>query len=44
VTSGLIGEPYMPIVRRCLGPAVAAVILGTLILIYANPIARLFGV
>ena len=27
----------MPIVRRCLGPAVAAVILGTLVLIYANP-------
>ncbi|MCK7475788.1 MAG: hypothetical protein MZV49_25135 [Rhodopseudomonas palustris] len=25
VTAGLLGEPYMPIVRRCLGPAVAAV-------------------
>ena len=44
VTAGLLAEPYMPIVRRCLGPAVAAVILGTIILIYANPIARLFGV
>jgi TRAP-type C4-dicarboxylate transport system permease large subunit len=44
VTAGLLAEPYMPIVRRCLGPAVAAVVLGTLILIYANPIARLFGV
>jgi hypothetical protein len=44
VTAGLIAEPYMPIVRRCLGPAVAAVVLGTIILIYANPIARLFGV
>jgi TRAP-type C4-dicarboxylate transport system permease large subunit len=44
VTAGLLGEPYLPIVRRCLGPAVAAVVLGTLVLIYANPIARLFGV
>jgi hypothetical protein len=44
VTAGLLAEPYMPIVRRCLGPAVAAVVLGTIILIYANPIARLFGV
>jgi len=26
------------------GPAIAAVFLGTIILIYANPIARLFGV
>jgi hypothetical protein len=44
VTAGLLGEQYLPIVRRCLGPAVAAVILGTIILIYANPVARLFGV
>ena len=44
VTAGLLAQPYMPIVRRCLGPAVAAVVLGTLILIYANPIARCFGV
>jgi GntP family gluconate:H+ symporter len=44
VTAGLLAEPYMPIVRRCLAPAVAAVILGTVILIYANPIARFFGV
>ena len=44
VTAGLLGESYLPIVRRCIGPAVAAVILGTLVLIYANPVARLFGV
>ena len=44
VTAGLLAEPYLPIVRRCIGPAVAAVILGTVILMYANPIARLFGV
>jgi len=44
VTAGLIGENYLAIVRRCLLPALAAVILGTLVLIYANPIARLFGV
>jgi TRAP-type C4-dicarboxylate transport system permease large subunit len=44
VTAGLLGENYPAIVRRCLLPALAAVILGTLVLIYANPIARLFGV
>jgi GntP family gluconate:H+ symporter len=44
VTAGLIGENYLAIVRRCLVPALATVLLGTLILIYANPIARLFGV
>jgi TRAP-type C4-dicarboxylate transport system permease large subunit len=44
VTSGLIGEPYLPIVRRCVVPAVAAIVLGTIILVYANPIARLLGV
>jgi len=44
VTAGLLAEPYMPIVRRCLGPAIAAVILGTIILIYANPVARFLGV
>jgi TRAP-type C4-dicarboxylate transport system permease large subunit len=44
VTAGLIGAPYMPIVRRCLVPALAAVVLGTIVLIYANPIARFFGV
>jgi len=44
VTAGLLAEPYMPIVRRCLGPAIAAVLLGTLVLIYANSVARLFGV
>jgi hypothetical protein len=44
VTAGLIGENYLAIVRRCLVPAIAAVILGLLILIYANPIAKLLGV
>ena len=44
VTAGMIGEPYMRIVRRCIVPALAAVLLGTLVLIYANPIARFFGV
>ena len=44
VTAGLLAEPYLPIVRRCLVPAVAAVLLGTLLLIYANPVARFFGV
>jgi hypothetical protein len=44
VTAGLIGEDYMVIVRRCLVPALAAVILGVLILVFANPIARLLGV
>jgi hypothetical protein len=44
VTAGVIGEPYLPIVRRCLGPAVAAVLLGTVILVYANHVARFFGV
>jgi TRAP-type C4-dicarboxylate transport system permease large subunit len=44
VTAGLIGEPYLPIARRCLVPALAAVALGTIVLIYANPIAAFFGV
>ena len=44
VTAGLLAEPYLPIVRRCIVPAIAAVILGTLLLIYANPVARFFGV
>jgi TRAP-type C4-dicarboxylate transport system permease large subunit len=44
VTAGLIGENYLAIVRRCALPALAAVILGTLVLIYANPIAKLLGV
>jgi len=44
VTAGVIGGEYMPIVRRCVIPAIAAIILGTLVLIYANPIARLMGV
>jgi TRAP-type C4-dicarboxylate transport system permease large subunit len=44
VAAGMLGEPYMPIVRRCALPALAAVLLGTLVLIYANSIARIFGV
>ena len=44
VTAGLIGENYMAIVRRCLVPAIAAVILGVVILVFANPIAKFFGV
>ncbi|MFB3852863.1 MAG: TRAP transporter large permease subunit [Vicinamibacterales bacterium] len=43
VTAGILGEDYMRIVRRCAVPAVAAVVLGTLILIYANEFARLVG-
>jgi TRAP-type C4-dicarboxylate transport system permease large subunit len=44
VTAGMIGEAYMPIVRRCLVPALAAILIGTLVLIYANQVARFFGV
>jgi len=44
VTAGLIGENYLAISRRCLGPAFAAIVLGVAILIFANPIARLLGV
>ena len=44
VTAGVLGEDTLAIARRCAGPAVAAVVLGTLILIFANPVARLFGV
>jgi ABC-type uncharacterized transport system permease subunit len=40
----LLGEDYMPIVRRCLVPAIAAILLGTLVLIYANPIGKFMGV
>jgi gluconate:H+ symporter, GntP family len=44
VTAGLIGENYLAIVRRCLVPALAAIILGVLVLIYANLIAKFLGV
>jgi hypothetical protein len=44
VTAGLIGGDYLAIVRRCLVPALAAVIIGVFILVFANPIARLLGV
>lgn len=44
VTAGLIGVDYMPIVRRCLIPAAAVILLGIVVLIYANPIAKLLGV
>ncbi|HNV03236.1 MAG TPA: TRAP transporter large permease subunit [Vicinamibacterales bacterium] len=43
VAAGAIGGPYLRIVRRCAVPAAAAVVVGTLILIYANPVARVFG-
>jgi gluconate:H+ symporter, GntP family len=44
VTAGLIGENYLAIVRRCIVPAIAAIVLGVIILVYANPIAKLLGV
>jgi len=43
VAAGVVGEPYLRIVRRCVVPAVAAVVLGTLILVFADPVARVFG-
>jgi GntP family gluconate:H+ symporter len=44
VTAGLIGENYLAIVRRCLLPALAAIVLGVVVLIFANPIAKSLGV
>jgi GntP family gluconate:H+ symporter len=44
VTAGLLGEDTTAIVRRCLVPALVAIVVGTLVLIYANPIGKLFGV
>ncbi len=44
VTAGLIGADYLAIVRRCLVPAIAAVIAGVLLLVFADPIGRLLGV
>jgi GntP family gluconate:H+ symporter len=44
VTAGLIGENYLAIVRRCLLPALAAILLGVVVLIFANPIAKFLGV
>jgi gluconate:H+ symporter, GntP family len=44
VTAGVIGENYMAIVRRCLVPATAAILLGIIILVFANPIAKFLGV
>ncbi len=43
VAAGVVGEPYLGIVRRCVVPAMAAVVLGTLILVFADPVARVFG-
>ena len=43
VAAGVVNEPYLRVVRRCVVPAIAAVILGTLILIFANPVGRVFG-
>ena len=45
VTAKLIGEPhYAKIVKACFWPSVLAVIIGVLMIIYANPIAKLLGV
>ncbi len=44
VTAGVLGENYLAIVRRCVGPALAAIILGVIILIFANSLARVLGV
>jgi gluconate:H+ symporter, GntP family len=45
VTAGLIGEPrYGRINRYCIVPAVAAVAVGALMLVFANPIAKILGV
>jgi TRAP-type C4-dicarboxylate transport system permease large subunit len=44
VTAQLIGEPkYGRIIRYCLWPAVVAVGVGVLMLVYANPLAKLLG-
>ena len=45
VTAGLIGEPkYGRINRYCALPAVLTVIIGVLIIIFANPIGKFLGV
>ncbi len=45
VTAKLIGEPsYGAINKHCIVPAVAAVAVGVLMIVFANPIAKVLGV
>lgn len=45
VTAKLIGEPsYGAINKHCIVPAVAAVAVGVLMIVFANPIAKILGV
>lgn len=45
VAAKLVGEPqYMQIARLCLVPAIAAIGVGVLMIVFANPIARFLGV
>jgi hypothetical protein len=45
VAAKLVGEPqYMKIARLCLVPAIAAIGVGVLMIVFANPIARFLGV
>jgi TRAP-type C4-dicarboxylate transport system permease large subunit len=45
VTAQVIGLPgYGPINRRCLWPALTAVLIGVAMLVFANPIGRFLGV
>jgi gluconate:H+ symporter, GntP family len=44
VAAGLIGEPkYGSIIKHCLVPAVVAVLIGVLMLVFAHPIAKFLG-
>ena len=45
VTAKMIGEPsYMKIARLCLVPSIAAILVGLLLIVFANPIAHFLGV
>ena len=45
VAARLVGEPqYMKIARLCLVPAIAAIAVGLLMIVFANPIGRFLGV
>jgi hypothetical protein len=45
VTAKMIGEPsYMKIARLCLVPSIAAILVGLLMIVFANPIAHFLGV
>jgi TRAP-type C4-dicarboxylate transport system, large permease component len=45
VTAGLIGEPkYSKINRYCAIPAIAAIAVGVLLIVFANPIGKFLGV